>query len=255
MKSAIFITVRTDSSRLPNKALLKILEKPTIELIILRAKKIKDVDDIILCTSNRPVDDNIVKIAEKHNIKYFRGSVEDKLERWLGAANKFNIDFFVTMDGDDLFYDAELANISINQMKTTNCDFIRFPKGLIVGTFTYCIRTAALEIVCDIKDTSDTEAMWPYFEDTGLFKICDLDVKDKIFFDNNIRLTLDYQEDFEFFTKVFNSLNCHDNDIPVRDIINFLKEHPELININSFRQQDYIENQRRKIKLLLKKVK
>jgi spore coat polysaccharide biosynthesis protein SpsF (cytidylyltransferase family) len=81
MKKAIFITVRTDSTRLPNKALLEILGKPTIEMVILRAKKVVNADIIVLCTTDRSVDDGIARIAERNGIKYFRGSVEDKLER------------------------------------------------------------------------------------------------------------------------------------------------------------------------------
>jgi spore coat polysaccharide biosynthesis protein SpsF len=252
MKNAIFITVRTDSSRLPNKALLKILGKPIIGLVILRAKLVKNADEIVLCTTERPLDDEIVIIAEKYDVNYFRGNFEDKLERWLAATRKFNIDYFVTMDGDDLFCDPELIEFSIEQMKSTSCDFIRAPKGLICGSFTYCIKTAALEKVCAIKDTSDTEMMWTYFEDTGLFNVCDLNVKNKIFFDENIRLTLDYQEDYEFFLKVFNSLKCENNDVPLKQIVKFLKKHPEIIAINSFKQQDFLDNQRRKTKLILK---
>lgn len=253
MRNAIFITVRTDSNRLPNKALLKILGKPTIELIILRAKKVKNVDEIILCTTNRYIDDDIVKISEKYGIKYFRGSLEDKLERWLGTAHKYNIEFFITMDGDDLFCDPELMNMSINQMKTSDCDFIKAPEGLIIGSFTYCLKTRALEKVCDIKDTNDTEMMNVYFENTGLFKVCNLDVEDSIFFDDDIRLTLDYPEDLEFFTKVFEGLNCQNNDIPIRDIVKYLGKNPDIIRINSFRKQDFLKNQNRKTKLLLKK--
>jgi spore coat polysaccharide biosynthesis protein SpsF len=255
MKNAILITVRTDSSRLKNKALLKILGKPTIELVILRAKLVKNSDEIILCTTERPLDDEIVGIAEKCGINYFRGNLEDKLERWLGATQKFNIDYFVTMDGDDLFCDPELIELSIKQMQATNCDFIRAPKGLICGSFTYCIKTLALEKVCRIKDTSDTEMMWTYFEDTGLFNVLDLNIKNKIFFDENIRLTLDYPEDYEFFSKVFNSLKCENNDVPLSEIVKFLKNHPEIIAINSFKQQDFLDNQKRKTKLVLKKHK
>jgi spore coat polysaccharide biosynthesis protein SpsF (cytidylyltransferase family) len=96
--------------------------------------------------------------------------------------------------------------------------------------------------------------MWTYFEDTGLFNVLDLNIKNKIFFDENIRLTLDYPEDYEFFSKVFNSLKCENNDVPLSEIVKFLKKHPEIIAINSFRQQDFLNNQRGKTKLILKKV-
>ena len=47
MVTAILITVRTNSTRLPNKALLKIMGKETIIYLIDRVKKSKLADKII----------------------------------------------------------------------------------------------------------------------------------------------------------------------------------------------------------------
>lgn len=255
MRKAVFITVRSDSSRLPNKAFMTILEKPTIEMVILRAKQVKFVDEIVLCTTERPLDDELIRIAERQGIKYFRGSLEDKLIRWLGAAKKYDIDFFATMDGDDLLCDPELIELSIKQMEKENCDYIKAPLGLICGSFTYCIRVDALEKVCSIKDTQDTEMMWVYFEDTGLFNVKDLNVEDKIFFNEKIRLTLDYPEDFEFFSRIFKHFDCINNDVPLRDIISYLNKHPEITDINLYRQKHYLDNQKKKTKLIVKEQK
>lgn len=252
MKNAIFITVRTDSSRLPNKALLKILDRPIIEHVMLRAKKADKADTIVLCTTERPIDDEIVKIAISNGIGYFRGSLEDKLDRWHNAASTFNIDYFITMDGDDLLCDPELINLGIDQMEREGCDFIKAPEGLICGSFTYAIRADALKKVCEIKGTADTEMMWVYFEKTGLFNIADLYVNESIYFNKNIRLTLDYQEDFEFFKTVFEIFNNQNNDTPLRIILNYLNMHPDIAEINSFRQQDYLDNQKKKVKFILK---
>jgi spore coat polysaccharide biosynthesis protein SpsF len=253
MRKAVFITVRSDSSRLPNKGLMKILGRPTIEMVILRAKQAREVDDVILCTTERPVDDEIVAIAKKQGIKYFRGSLDDKLLRWLGAAKKHDIDFFATMDGDDLLCDPELIELAVRQMTKGDSDYIKAPQGLICGSFTYCIKVNALEKVCSIKDTQDTEMMWVYFEDTGLFRVRDLDVKDRTFFSDSIRLTLDYPEDFDFFSKIFEHFNCLNNDVPLREVVGFLNDHPEIVSINTARQKDYLENQKKKTKLIIKK--
>ena len=93
MKTAIFITVRTGSKRLPNKALLEIQSIPTIVHLIRRMKKVQ-VDHIVLCTTLLKEDDILCDIASKEGIVFFRGSTKDKLDRWKGAAAKFGIDFF-----------------------------------------------------------------------------------------------------------------------------------------------------------------
>jgi spore coat polysaccharide biosynthesis protein SpsF (cytidylyltransferase family) len=95
---AIFITVRTGSKRLANKCLLKINGTTTIEHLIRRVKKSKKTDLIVLCTSNNKEDDILCDIAVANNIDYYRGSSKDKLERWNGACNKYQVNFFVTAD-------------------------------------------------------------------------------------------------------------------------------------------------------------
>ena len=252
MKSAIFITVRSDSSRLPQKAFLPILDKPTIEMVILRAKLVRNADTVIVCTTERPVDDGIVEIASRCGVQHFRGSLEDKLDRWLGATRKFNIVYFVTMDGDDLLCDPELMEAGIEQLKTTDVDFLEAPEGFICGAFTYGIRSSALEKVCTIKGTSDTEMMWVYFKDTGLFNVATLAVHDPIFFNPDIRMTLDYEEDLAFFQAIFRHYQCFNNDTPLRVIVPFLREHPEIVQLNAFRHQEWAANQKLKTKLILK---
>lgn len=253
MKSAIFITVRSDSSRLPNKSLLPILGKPTILMVMRRAKLVKNADVVIVCTTERPIDDAIVSLAQECGVLHYRGSLDDKLGRWLGAARKYEIDCFVTMDGDDLLSDPELMAMGIEQLKASNADFIEAPPGLICGSFTYGIKTPALEKVCRIKGTDDTEMMWVYFKDTGLFEVSTLQVNDAVFYDPNIRMTLDYVEDFAFFNTIFTHFDCVDNDVPLRTIVPYLKNNPEIIKINAFRLQDWAANQQRKTRLVLKK--
>jgi len=253
MKGGLFITVRSDSSRLPNKALLHILGKPTIEMVVLRAKKVRNIDRVVVCTTERLVDDAIVEIAQRNCVDFYRGSLEDKLDRWLGAAHAFELDFFITMDGDDLLCDPELIEIGINQMKNGDIDFIEAPEGLICGSFTYGIRTRALEKVCSIKGTTDTEMMWVYFKDTGLFNVSTLNIDASVFYDSNMRMTLDYKEDFSFFQAIFEHFNCIDNATPLRDVVPFLKMHPEIMQMNAFRHQDWASNQQKKTKLVLKK--
>lgn len=251
---ACFITVRTGSSRLPNKALLKIRGKSIIEHLIDRVKLVKNADKIVLCTSSRQEDNVLEKIARKNKIDFFRGSLEDKLERWLGAARKFNIDYFVTVDGDDPFADPYLIDLAIKQMKEKPCDFLNIPHDLACGGAEFCISTSALEKVCDIKDTHDTEMMWVYFTETGLFNVRDLKVDNPIYYNKNIRMTLDYKEDLDFFKRVFDEFNTNINNIPLKDILKLIRKKPEIAKINFFRQKEFLENQKKKTKLVVKKI-
>ena len=81
--------------------------------------------------------------------------------------------------------------------------------------------------------------MWVYFEDTGLFHLTNFDVDDPIFYEAGIRMTLDYEEDLAFFGAIFEHYNCINNGVPLRNIVPFLKKHPEIVQLNAFRRQGW----------------
>ena len=95
MKIPAFITVRTASSRLPQKCLLPFGDCNVIQHVIRRALFYKL--DPIVCTTVEPNDDVIVRIAKEEKVKYFRGSVLDKLRRWLDCCDRFEIENFHVM--------------------------------------------------------------------------------------------------------------------------------------------------------------
>lgn len=251
MKKAIFITVRTGSTRLPKKCLLKIKGLTTIQHLIRRIKKSKLADIIVLCTTTAKEDDVLCKIAKKEGIKFFRGSAKDKLERWREAAKKFDVEFFVTADGDDLFCEPELIDLGFMQYTKDKPDFIE-GRELVLGSFTYGIKTKALNKVCEIKDTEDTEMMWSYFKDTNLFKCVQLKGADKIYKRPEIRATLDYPDDFKFFKTIIEGLGKSKKDFSLRDIIYYLDENPKIIKINQYLEKAFKKRQKDNTRLILK---
>lgn len=253
MKKAIFITVRNGSTRLPDKALKIIQGISVIEYIIKRMKYSELAEKIVLCTTENKEDDSLVEIALKNNIDYFRGSEEDKLMRWLGAAKKYDVEFFCTADGDDVFCDPKLIDLAFEQYLRNNSDFIE-SKKVITGAFTYGIKVSALNKVCEIKDSDQTEMMWVYFTETGLFKSEELEnIPDK-YINSDIRMTLDYQEDFDFFNTVIEKSGKRGEYLPLYEIVNIIDRYPEIKSINFFRQQQWADNQKKRTFLKIKKI-
>ena len=72
MRSAIFITVRSDSSRLPRQGFPANSRKPPIEMVMLRAKLVKKAGTVIVCTTERTIDDRIVQIASNCSVSFAR---------------------------------------------------------------------------------------------------------------------------------------------------------------------------------------
>jgi len=255
MNKAIFITVRTGSTRLPKKCLLKVNGKTNIEFLIERLKRSKKADMIVLCTTKLPEDTILCNIARKNGIKVFRGSVKDKLERWLGAAKKYDADFFVTADGDDLFSEPKLIDLAFKQYEKTKCDFIEEKPGASVptGAFVCGVNVSALKVICALKSSKDTEMINKYFTQPNCFKVEKLKNIPLVLRRPEIRMTLDYKEDFKFFKTIIK--HFVGEYFTLGDVIEYLDKHPEIIKINKFRHKDYLENQKRIIERELKNEK
>ena len=73
-----------------------------------------------------------------------------------------------------------------------------------------------------------------------------------IYFSDRIRCTLDYPEDYEFFSKVFEHFDCSDNDVGLDRIVEYLNDHPEIPEINIGRHQEFLSNQKLHTHLKLK---
>lgn len=246
MKSAIFIAIRMKSTRLPGKALLEIKGKPVIEHLIDRLKTAKLPDLIVLCTSTHPDDAILMDIAEKNKIQGFRGSEDDKLERFLAAALKYHIELIIAVDGDDILCDPVYIDKTIEMLIKTNADLVTCDK-LPLGAACNGIKLEALKKVCEIKCETDTEVWRSYFTDTGLFKVEFLEPEDVELAQPEIRLTLDYPEDYEFLKEVFERLYVPGKVFRLKEILTLLKNNPQLIDINKGVQQYYLKGIQSKV--------
>ena len=238
MKTAIFIPVRTSSKRIPNKPLLKIKGKTIIEYLIERMKSARLPDLVILCTTTNPEDTKLVEIARKNKIEYFRGSEKDIIERHLEAAIKYHIDFIVNVDGDDILCDPAYVDNTISVFIKNKPDVIKW-EGLPFGAAPLGIKVDALKKVYETKDVNNTETGWgTYFTENKLFNVETIQADRSVRYPD-IRMSLDYPGDFDFFNKIFKELYVPGKILSLSEVIIFLTEHPEIININKRLQEKY----------------
>lgn len=239
MKTAAFIPVRLSSTRLPRKALLKILGKPCLQYLIERIKTVKNLDGIVLCTTKNKIDDKIVDLAQKVNVSVFRGSETDILDRFKNAAEKFNVQNIVNIDGDDILCEPDFIKKTVNELKKNEVDYISW-KNMPLGTTPIGIKYEAIKTICDKKDIKNTETGWgKFFTETGLFKVKVLTSNDPKLIDHNVRLTLDYKEDFKLFEQILTNLN---EPFSLRDILDFLHSRKDIKDLNSNVKDTYWKN-------------
>ena len=243
------ITARSNSSRLYNKILKNIVgNDKSIDILIKRAEKIGY--PIILCTSNSKSDDKLINyVKKKHkNVIIFRGSLKNKLKRWYDCFRTYRINFACMVDGDDLSFCYKLYKNSIDLIKKKNLDLIKYSNKMIPGAFTY-----AISFNCLIKSKKlfnkhvNSEMVDPYFKNNKIKKII-LPFPKYLNKNKNIRITMDYIEDLNFFRKLYNKNQVT---MSLKNLISFLEKNKKIKKINYFRDKDWASNQT-KLKKIIK---
>ena len=233
-KIAVIIEARYHSSRLNGKTMMEIKGRPLLDLLIQRVKPSKLIDDVIVATTIKKDCDIIEDYCKKNDIICFRGSEDDVLERVLSAAKENNVDIIVELTADDPLVDAELIDNMVKFYLENDYDYIStfvnkrtFPIGYDLRIFS----TSKLDELDKItKNPDDRENVSIYFyRNPEKYKVGVLLAKDELNHPE-YRLTVDEKEDFELMKKIFEHFDNFN--FSMKDVMNFLKENPELQLIN-----------------------
>jgi len=241
MNEAAIVTVRNSSTRLPNKAISKVKGYfSAIDIVIQRAKKTGFL--VILATSISKEDDIFEEIAKKNDVKIFRGPLLNKIKRWFECFNEFDIDNALLVDGDDLSYNYEIGKRAMSELKEKRVDMISHPKDIVTGFFTYAINRKGINklySVAKIEETN-TDVITKFIERANL--ISNLITLQDFEKNENVRFTLDYEEDLDFFRKLYQDIDILATG---KEILDYLDKNKNLVKINFHRQKEFLENQHR----------
>lgn len=239
----VIIQARMGSTRLPGKVLKKIKGKTILYYVVERVKKSKMIDEIVIATTLNKRDNSIVKEAESLNVKSFRGNEEDVLSRYYQAAIKYHADVIVRITSDCPLIDAEIIDkIIIKHIEnkayyTANIIERTFPRGLDTEVFNFNVLELANT---QAKEKYHREHVTTFIrENPDRFKLQNIKAFDKI---NrpDIRITIDTKEDFKLISKIIK--NFKDIEFKIEDVIDFLNENPQLLDINKNIIQKDVKN-------------
>ncbi len=77
------------STRLPGKVLADIAGQPMLARVVVRVRRSKLIDRLVVATSIDSKDDPIVELCEQLECEYSRGSALDVLDRCFQATREF----------------------------------------------------------------------------------------------------------------------------------------------------------------------
>ncbi len=232
MKTAIFITARLKSTRLPKKAIKPIEGKPMIRHQIERLRLAERPDQIVMCTSPVDEDDPLEQVARNEGIECYRGEPEDVLLRLTNAGRKFDVKTVVSCTADNPLTDPVYIDRLVDFHDEGGYDYSRI-QGLPFGTFSYAVSHSAMEKACEVKAKRDTEVWGGYFTDTDYFSVGTLEVDNESVRWPDLRLTVDTPEDFRLMKKVFEHVYQEGKVFPLKKVVNLLENKEGIRKINS----------------------
>lgn len=216
----VIIYSRLNSSRLKNKALIKLSNGNTlIEQVIIQAKKITSKENIILATTTNHEDLKLCNIANKNRINYFRGSESNVLKRTIDCCKFYKIKYFLRYCGDRPIIDVlKLKKIIQNFKKYKQYDLIstnntkqKIDQGLTIEI----IKSEVLNRISKNKlFRKDNEHITNYlYKNSKDFKIYKIPFT-KIF-KRNYNYTIDFKKDI----KKINYIIKHYDENKIKDIV------------------------------------
>lgn len=239
---SIFMRARLGSSRLPKKHLLHIKGKPVIQHLIERVRNNTNIKDIILCTTDESEDDELEKIALKCGIKCFRGDTNNVLKRYYDASKKYNVKYIVNIDCDDLLLDYELIDKTANLMEILNAEYLTW-EGYPLGCIPTGMSSSGIKKLYE-EHKEDIEHISLYFLNSPEFNTFIIKESNSLLardYMEEIRLTLDYEDDFKLFSEIYEYLYDVDEYISLKNLIVLFDEHRSLLKINSYLNEEYLQ--------------
>ncbi len=198
------IQSRSNSRRFKNKALHLIYGIPLIQHVVNRLRKSKEISKIIVASSFKKSDDQLISYLKKNKTKFFRGDLENVALRLYETANKNKAKYFVRISGDSPMIDPKLIDKAIKiSKKIKKYDIITnvFPRTFPNGQSVEVIKTLTLKKNLKNFSKTDKEHVTKFFyKNSKKFNIKNFVFNKKI---KKIKMSIDTKKDLKVILKKF----------------------------------------------------
>lgn len=240
MNTGIIIQARRSSTRLKDKIIMKLPSTSNISMlgrVIMRSQKA--CDNVILATSELSEDDLTAEEALKYGAKVYRGSLDDVLLRYIGAAEKYNVERIVRITADCPCIDYNVIKKCIDEHINSNVDYVSnvekrtFPHGLDTEVVTL---NALKKTDKEEEDIRVREHVTWHIRKSDNYSKIDV-VEDGGNNYSDIRITVDTNEDYALINLVYFMLG---DDFTYKDIIQLFNNNSWLKELNKSVYQKYV---------------
>lgn len=236
----IILQARTGSTRLPRKMLRPFYKDLTIpEILIDKLSVIFDKKNIVLATSEEANDQKLVDTAKKCGIQYFCGSEKDVLKRFIDCAEKFKVDKVIRICADNPFLLPKYILPIMDEIgggELEYCSYQWWDKTPVmmshIGLFAEGITLKFLKKVNSYTDDPFYHEHVTNFIYThkSQFKYKFLELPEVLKGKEDIRLTVDSEEDFVLAKEIYEETQKINSDVGINELLNVIEAHPDYIS-------------------------
>lgn len=229
-KAVALLQARMSSSRLPGKVLKEINGKPMIYWQLQRIQQSQELEAVIVATSSDSSDDELANYIKNLGFSVSRGPLNNVYQRF--AKNILNFSkntIIVRLTGDCPLVMPKIIDQAIQIFRKSDVDYLSntiiptYPDGLDVEVF----RSGAfLNLANQNLTVAEEEHVTLAFHRDSLksksINFCSPTDYSKL------RWTVDYQEDFDFVTRVYHAFRGREQAFDFEDVLEFLASNPQL---------------------------
>lgn len=258
MKVIAIIQARIESERLPGKVLMRIpfgSGQPLLKWITDSIESSEIVDKCIVATSVNNENDQIEEFCNKNNLQCFRGSEENVLSRFITITKNEAADVVIRLTGDNPVLDIGILDQAINRHLSSDSDYTS-TFGLPLGMNFEIISRKAFLSINEEATQDDKEHVTLYFKNRDEFKKQSISSVRKNEELSNLRVTVDYPEDFLVVSHLLSSLEK--DELPSLSLVKrIFNETPWVFRANSGKTQkrvfsDFSDEKKEAVQLLRK---
>jgi len=236
----IVVQARMGSSRLPGKMGRKFYDgNSLLEIVLERLISVADSVPVIVATTVKSADDYIEQTSKSMGVTVFRGSEEDVMSRFIGAAEEHGLETIIRICADNPFIQPGYVRQLMNYNEDLSADYVGFRLNknqpaikTHLGFFPERVELKALKSIHDSGvDSHFREHVTNFFysNENKQFTVnwIDLNYPEEVI--DNVRLTIDVERDFKISDQIYQYFR--ENEIPDSDseIIKYLKGQPLLL--------------------------
>ena len=223
------------STRLPGKVLKKISGKPMLWYILNSLQYSKTLDHIVVATTKKKIDDQIVELCNKMNISVFRGNEKNVLNRFCEAGKKYDATHIVRISADCPLIDPTVVDKIVKKSILQNTDYVSntlpktYPMGYEVEVIKFSKLLKSEKMTNDFGDQEHVTLF--IMRNPKIFSHYNV-VAPNLFKKPKIRVCVDTKEDFSVIQKIVD-LSNNNKFISIKEVLGILKKYPQIQKLNS----------------------